>query len=98
MLILEPVKACEPERGLGVVQVEANDFIELFDSAIDGFGLAGGFAGVAEAAQVNVAEKAASLRIVWIALKQCLCFDLGFVNALRLPVHFGEAFADYRRL
>src|SRR5579862_57692 len=94
VLILQAIEARQPKSGLGVVGVQTDDFLELFDGAIDGFGLAGGFAGVAEATQVDVAEKTASLGIVGIALEKSLGFDFGFVDALGLPIHFGQSLPD----
>ena len=70
----------------------------MFNSAIDCFGLASSFASIAEAAQINVTEQPARLRVFRIALQQSLGFQFGVVNALRFPVHFRETLSNDRRL
>ncbi len=97
VFVAQAIEAREPERGFGVAGIEAVNFGVLLDGASDNFGLAVADAEIAEAAQINAAEQAARLNVVGIALEQCLRFGDGFVSALRFPIHFGEAFADYRR-
>src|SRR5437868_5055817 len=44
-----------------------------------------------------MAEQATSLCVIGIALEHSLGFGFGFVNTLRFPIHFCQAFADNRR-
>src|SRR5258708_16431399 len=98
MLILQEVKPRQPESCFGVRGIETHYFLELLDGAINGCGLAGSLAGIAETAQINVAEKTARLRVLRVALQQSLGFQFGVMNTLRLPIHLRQAFANDWRL
>ena len=98
VLIAQAIKAREPERGFGVGRLETVDLFVLFDGAVGDFRLAAVGAHVAEAADVNAREQAARWDVVGIAFEDFLGFGDGVAFATRLPIHFGEAFADYRGL
>jgi hypothetical protein len=98
VIVAQAVEASQPESGFRVARVEAVNFGVLLDGASDDFGLTVADAEVAEAAEINPAEKATGLEIVGVALEERLSFGDGFVSTLGFPVHFGEAFADNRGL
>ena len=94
VLVLKPVKPCEPEGGFGISGIEPIDFAELFNGFVGRFGLAGPGVHVAQAAQIDSSQQAARLNIVGISLEKVFCFGFGFLGTLRFPVDFREPLAN----
>ena len=98
VLVSQAVQAREPEGGLCVGRIEAIDFLVLLDGTRGDLGLAAVLAQVAQAAEVNSREQAASRHIIGIALENILRFSNRVAQALRLPVHLRQTLTNHRRL
>src|SRR5205807_199754 len=85
-----------PQRGFRVGSVEPVDFTELFNGFVRRLGLSAPGVHVTQASQINSSQQPARLHIVGIAPENVFRFALRFPGALRLPIHFREAFANYR--
>ena len=94
LLILQAVQAREPQRGIGVRGIQANDFAVLLGGMRERVALPRGVAQIAERAHVDSREQAPRRQIVRVLGQNRLRLDHRVANPLGLVINFGKLVAD----
>ena len=94
LLVLQAVQAREPERGIGVGGIEAQDFAVLLGGVHERVALPCGVAQIAERAYVDSREQAPRGKIVRVLGENRIRLGHRVANPLGLVVNFGKLVAD----